>query len=353
MIGTTLAHYEILEKLGEGGMGVVYRARDQLLDRLVAIKVLPENKVGDDDRLRRFAQEARTASALNHPNIITIHDIACDGTTQYIVMEYVRGKTLDHLIPHKGMRLGEVLKIGIQVAEAVAAAAEAGVVHRDLKPGNIMVSESGLVKVVDFGLAKLASRTEVLSEQSSTLAMSGETAHTQDGAILGTLSYMSPEQAEGKPADGRSDIFSFGAVLYEMVTGQQAFGGTTKMSKLSAVIREEPKLPSTMAVGTPRDLEKIIARCLRKDPERRFQHMSDVRVALVELKEESESGTLTSPVTPRKRTGAKWIFATAGMVMLISGASVVWIRERPAAPAAELESRIVPFISSGSATNPK
>src|SRR5215471_4113052 len=223
MTGKTIAHYEILEKLGEGGMGVVYKARDTRLNRLVALKVLPADKLGDEDRMRRFAQEARTASALNHPNIITIHDIASEAGVQFIVMEYVASKTLDQIIPRKGMRLAEALKVAVQMADALAAASLAGVIHRDIKPGNVMVSDSGHVKVLDFGLAKLSERA-VSAEQATATIVAGdaERPRTREGVVIGTVSYMSPEQAEGKPLDSRSDIFSFGSVLYEMVTGQRA-----------------------------------------------------------------------------------------------------------------------------------
>ena len=235
MIGKTISHYQILEKLGEGGMGVVYKARDTHLDRLVAIKVLPAEKVADPERKRRFVQEAKAASALNHPNIITIYDIDQTDGVDFIAMEYVAGKTLDQRIPRKGLRLNETLKLAMQMADALAKAHSAGIIHRDLKPSNVMVTEDGLVKVLDFGLAKL---TEVERDEEGTRTT---LLQTEEGAIVGTVSYMSPEQAEGKKVDARSDIFSFGAVLYEMVTGQKAFQGESKMSTLMAVLKQEPK----------------------------------------------------------------------------------------------------------------
>src|SRR5262245_41032586 len=227
MIGKTIAHYQILEKLGEGGMGVVYKARDTHLDRLVALKVLPPDKVADPERKRRFMQEAKAASALKHPNIITIHDIASENGIDFIVMEYVQGKTLDAMVPRKGLRLNDTLKLSIQMADALAKAHSAGIIHRDLKPTNVMVTDDGLVKVLDFGLAKL---TEVSDSGDDRTLQS----HTDEGTIVGTVSYMSPEQAEGKKVDARSDVFSFGSVLYEMATGQQAFHGDSKMSTLAA-----------------------------------------------------------------------------------------------------------------------
>jgi eukaryotic-like serine/threonine-protein kinase len=205
MIGKTISHYRIIEKLGEGGMGVVYKASDIHLDRFVAIKVLPAEKVADPERKRRFVQEAKAASALNHPNIITIYDIDQSNGVDFMAMEYVAGKTLDLQIPRKGLRLNEALKYAVQIADALEAAHAAGIIHRDLKPGNVMVSEGGGVKVLDFGLAKLIDKHEI-SEFEKTLQTDGDR-HTDEGTILGTVSYMSPEQAEAKKVDGRSDIF--------------------------------------------------------------------------------------------------------------------------------------------------
>ena len=215
LLGQQLGSYQILSLLGAGGMGVVYKARDTRLKRSVAIKVLPADQVSDPERKRRFIQEARAASALNHPNIITIYDIGSEGGIDFIVMEYVAGKTLDQLIPRKGLRLNETLKLAIQMADALAKAHSAGIIHRDLKPTNVMVTDDGLVKVLDFGLAKL---TEVENDEGGTRTTQLQ---TEEGTIVGTVSYMSPEQAEGKKVDARSDIFSFGSVLYEMVTGQK------------------------------------------------------------------------------------------------------------------------------------
>ncbi|MCP5116282.1 MAG: serine/threonine protein kinase, partial [bacterium] len=221
MVGTRIAHFKILEKLGEGGMGVVYKARDTHLDRLVAIKVLPPEKVASPERKRRFVQEAKSASALNRPNIITVHDISSENGIDFIVMEYVAGKTLDELIPRNGMRLGDVLRYSVQIADALAKAHSASIVHRDLKPGNIMVSEDGLVKVLDFGLAKLTEPETAGAEgPTQTIKAPSSGPHTEEGTILGTVSYMSPEQAEGRKVDARSDIFSTGSVLYEMITGR-------------------------------------------------------------------------------------------------------------------------------------
>jgi serine/threonine protein kinase len=209
---------------------VVYQARDTHLDRLVAIKVLPPERVADPERKARFVQEAKAASALNHPNIIHIYDIGADAGVDFMAMEYVAGKTLDQLIPRQGMRLNDALKMAVQIADALARAHAAGIIHRDLKPANVMVDEHGVVKVLDFGLAKL---TETVAQASACETVTAGV-KTEEGTIVGTAAYMSPEQAEGKKLDARSDIFSFGAVLYEMVTGQRAFRGDSKMSTLAA-----------------------------------------------------------------------------------------------------------------------
>src|SRR5713226_5606132 len=261
MKGRTLLHYELLDKLGEGGMGAVWQARDTHLNRIVAIKTLPADKVADPQRKRRFIQEAQAASALNHPNIVTIYDINSDNGVDFIVMELVRGKTLGELISRRGMRLSELLSYAIQTADALSKAHAAGIVHRDLKPGNIMVTEEGRVKVLDFGLAKLTEPAPPgEDEETRTIPPA-----TEDGTIVGTIAYMSPEQAEGKPVDARSDIFSLGAVLYEMASGARAFQGSSKLSTLTAILRENPKPPSELAAGVPHELDRIVARCLRKD----------------------------------------------------------------------------------------
>src|SRR5580658_9635648 len=220
MVGRTILQYQFLEKLGAGGMGEIFKAQDTRLNRFVAIKVLTSAATGDPDRRRRFIQEAQAASALNHPNIITIHDIVSDGGTDFMVMEFISGKTLVDLIPKGGLRVSQVLKYSVQMADALQAAHNAGIVHRDLKPANVMVTDSGLVKVLDFGLAKLADRGPLtLSGPNDPTQTIADAPLTVEGSIIGTVSYMSPEQAQGKKVDTRSDIFSFGVVLYEMVTG--------------------------------------------------------------------------------------------------------------------------------------
>ena len=224
MIGKSLGQYEISAKLGAGGMGVVWKARDTRLDRFVAVKTLPVEKLADPERKRRFAYEAKSASALNHPNIVHIYEIAEANGVQFIAMEYVCGKALDHLIGRNGLRVTEALKYAVEIADALAAAHSVGIIHRDLKPSNIMVTEGGLVKVLDFGLAKLV-ETETGKSGESAAATEPERPRTEEGALVGTTAYMSPEQAEGKKLDARTDIFSFGSVLYEMITGRRAFPG--------------------------------------------------------------------------------------------------------------------------------
>src|SRR6266478_945648 len=312
--GSRHGPYEILEKLGAGGMGEVYKARDPRLNRLVALKILPtaavqlkpdaagawrwENRPPPDaEQRRRFLQEAQLASSLQHPNIVTIYEINTYDGVDTIVMELVRGRSLDEAIPRKGMRLGESLRYAVQIADALAAAHAAGIVHRDLKPGNIMITPEGAVKVLDFGLAKLAEaapQQQPPSEEDETRTQRVEV-KTEDGAIRGSAPYMSPEQAEAKNIDARSDIFSFGAILYEMLTGQRAFQGESKMSTVAAVLNLEPKPIAQIVEGVPRELERLITRCLSKDLSKRAQHMADVKLAIEGLMEDSQSGALEAP----------------------------------------------------------
>jgi eukaryotic-like serine/threonine-protein kinase len=345
LVGQQLGSYQILSLLGTGGMGVVYKARDTRLNRSVAIKVLPADKVSDPERKRRFIQEARAASALNHPNIITIYDIGSAGGSDFIVMEHVAGKTLDQRIPRKGMKVNEALKLAIKMAAALAKAHSAGIIHRDLKPTNVMVTEDGLVKILDFGVAKL---TEVESIEGETRTLQGAHASsvpslTEEGMIIGTVSYMSPEQAEGKKVDARSDIFSFGAVLYEMVTGQKAFQGDSKVSTLAAILNKNPKPVIEINPGVPRELDRIINHCLRKDPARRFQHMDDVKVELGELKEESDSGKLAGAPQVVRPTRRRWVWAGSAFFVVAIAVGVWLFRGTDKKPAAAPE--VVPLTS--------
>ena len=316
MTGKTLLHYEILQKLGEGGMGIVYKARDTHLDRFVAIKFLSP-KAFDPTRRARFVTEAKAASALQHPNIVTIHDIVRAGDQDFIVMEYVDGKTLEEWIGRRGLKVNEAVRLAIETADALARAHGAGIVHRDLKPSNLMVDKHGHVKVVDFGLAKLAEGGP--GGDGPTLSLRPR---TEEGTIVGTVSYMSPEQAEGRLVDARSDIFSFGAVLYEMLAGRRAFAGDSRMSTLAAILNRDP---APLPDDVPAELQRTVMRCLRKDPARRWQSIADVKVALEDIKEETDSGKLT-PVTRTARR--RWRPAVFGafslLAMLVAGS--MWYR---------------------------
>ena len=331
MIGQTLGHFEILEKLGEGGMGVVYKAWDAHLDRPVALKLLRRDEGTDHDHHVRFVQEARTASALNHPAIVTVHDIAQHDGVDFIVMEFVAGQTLDRVISRRGLSLNDTIEYGIQIADALAAAHAAGIVHRDLKPSNVIVTEGGRVRILDFGLAKLIDRPALgASAEGPTRAHAAQL--TAQGMIVGTVAYMSPEQAEGKVVDARTDIFSFGSMLYEMVTGQRAFHGDSPLSTLTAVLREEPKALSHIRADVPQELERVITRCLRKDRGRRWQAMSDIRVALQELKEEADSGVQAAGAAPLSRPRRALMAVAVLSLVVVAGAMgvLVW-RNRSAA----------------------
>jgi serine/threonine protein kinase len=338
MIGQTFLHYRILEKIGEGGMGAVYKAQDTHLDRIVAVKVLPAEKVADADRKQRFVQEAKTASSLNHPNIVVVHDIASDGGHDFIVMEYVEGKTLDQLIGRKGIKLNEALGYAVQIADGLAKAHAAGIVHRDLKPTNVMVTGEGRVKILDFGLAKLTEDVQAGDIGPTMTLGRPEKPQTEEGFILGTVAYMSPEQAEGKKVDSRSDVFSFGSVLYEMLTGQKAFHQESRIATLAAILKEEPKPAAELNEALPPDIEQVLARCLRKDPQRRWQNMSDLRVVLQDLKEDSESGKLRAPQAAVGRR-SKRPFVWVGLAsMVLAAAILLWIflPRKPAAPEYEI-----------------
>ena len=337
MIGQTLDHYRIESKLGEGGMGVVYKARDTHLDRAVAIKVLPADKVADPGRKQRFVQEAKAASALNHPNIVTIYDIRYQDGTDFIVMEYIEGQTLDDLIARKAIRSVQALKYAVQIADALAKAHGAGILHRDLKPSNIMVNDEGLIKVLDFGLAKLLEPADSSSDATTLTARS----LTEEGAVVGTAAYMSPEQAEGRNLDGRSDIFSFGSVLYEMITGRRPFTGDSRLSILAKILNENPTPPRQLDVSIPPELEKIILRCLRKDPARRYQTMADLKVALQDVEEESGSGKQVQQVPSRRR----WAWAALLPVVLVAGIFTWWAWRTSRAPESTKPLRAVPLTA--------
>jgi eukaryotic-like serine/threonine-protein kinase len=284
MIGKTLSHYQVTEKLGAGGMGEVYLAQDTQLRRKVALKLLPAQFTKDEDRLRRFEQEAYAASALNHPNIITMYEIGQVGDSHFIATEFIDGQTLRQQMTSR-MRLTEALDVVIQVATALAAAHAAGILHRDVKPENVMLRPDGLVKVLDFGLAKLAERS---SPRTSTEAPTAAQIDTDPGTVMGTAQYMSPEQARGLKVDGRTDVFSLGVVLYEMVAGRAPFDGATAADLIISIVEKEPAPLSRYSPGIPAELQRIVSKALRKDREARYQTVKDLLIDLKSLREELE-----------------------------------------------------------------
>ena len=316
--GARLGPYEIESRLGAGGMAEVWKARDTRLGRPVAIKI------SRTEFSRRFELEARTVAALNHPHICTLYDVG----PNYLVMEYIEGKPLQESIPRKGLPLSDALNYAGQIADALAAAHTAGIVHRDLKPGNIVVTPEGILKVVDFGLARVALPEFPKPDDPNPLTAKGE--------IVGTVSYMSPEQAEGKNVDARSDVFSFGSVLYEMLTGARAFHGASLASTLAEIIHVDPRPASEIAGPLPRDLETLLTRCLRKDPARRWQSMADVKVALLDLKEDSAARRLVVSSPPPERgldrfAGSRvipWTLAAAAIVAAVALA-VLYFGQQP------------------------
>jgi hypothetical protein len=305
-------------------MGEVYRARDVRLGRSVAIKVLPQEVAFDADRLRRFEQEARAASSLNHPNIVTVYDIGECDSISFLATELVEGKTLAEVLISGALPVRSVLEIGIQIADGLAAAHEAGIVHRDLKPGNVMVTRDGAAKILDFGLAKQTSRSGSIGTASSTAA----TPETEPGHVMGTTGYMSPEQASGEPLDFRSDQFSFGSVLYELTTGRRAFRGKTHIDTLAAILNEEPEPIARIDPKVPAPLRWIIERCLAKDPERRYQSTRDLARELSALKEHigELSGAAAVGKPSRHRRLAR-LALIAAFVVIIVGVWVVLARQ--------------------------
>src|SRR5215471_9842990 len=330
--GARLGPYEIVGPLGVGGMGEVYRARDSKLKRQVALKVLPGELAGHPERCARLQHEAEVLAALNHPNIATIYGAEDSAGTVALVMELVEGRPLNEKIRAKGMPLSDVLKLAIQIASGLEAAHKVGIVHRDLKPSNVMVTPTDVVKLVDFGLAKTPEADRPAPEEIETI---GANPRTEEGQILGTVVYMSPEQAQGKPVDARSDVFSFGTLLYEMLTGTKPFQGENRISTMSAILQQDPKpLAESTTTPLPHEAERIVLRCLRKDPDRRFQTASDLRLALEDLKEDSSTGRLgpiPSAAFPARST---WPLAavTAAIVAIVAGASYWFLRPRPPAP---------------------
>jgi serine/threonine protein kinase/Tfp pilus assembly protein PilF len=319
MVGRTISHYEITEKLGEGGMGVVYKARDSHLERFVALKVLPPDRVSDPERKRRFVREAKAASALNHPNIVTIYDIDSADGIHFIAMEYIAGHTLDALIPSQGMPIREAADCAAQMADALAKAHSAGITHRDLKPANIMVTENRLVKILDFGLAKLVEPRGAIADEvtRSMKSLTGE------GRIIGTLPYMSPEQAQGKELDHRTDIFSLGVVFYQMATGERPFRAPNWVAMLQQILNSPTPSPKALRPHLPEAVERIVFRATAKNREERYQSMAEMSSDLHSLKEGPESAAVATVRPPRSRLNRLVRRRTASLAALAALAVVL------------------------------
>jgi len=328
--GTRLGPYEIVAPLGAGGMGEVYRARDTRLDRTVAVKVLPEHLADTPDARERFDREARAISSLNHPHICVLHDVGHQGSTDYLVMEYLEGETLGKRIERGPLPAAELLRIAIEIADALEKAHRQGILHRDLKPGNIMLTKSG-AKLMDFGLAKATTPPAVDLSSSPTVSQPAPADARREpltarGTIVGTFQYMAPEQIEGKETDARSDIFSFGAVLYEMATGKKAFEGKSQASLIAAILEREPPPISTLQPMSPPALDRVVKTCLAKDPDERFQTAHDLKLQLQWIGEGGSQAGVPAPVAAHRKTRerAAWVAAAVFLILAGAAAAAYW-----------------------------
>src|SRR6266542_3608303 len=333
--GARLGPYEILGAVGAGGMGEVYKARDTRLERTVAVKVLPQHLSASDEGRQRFEREAKAISQLSHPHICALYDVGREGEIEFLVMEYLEGVTLSERLARGPVPLEQALRYGIEIADALDKAHRQGIVHRDLKPGNVMVTKSG-VKLLDFGLAKLRQGgSEPLASRLSALATRG-TPLTAEGTILGTLQYMAPEQLEGREADGRTDIFAFGAVLYEMATGRRAFSGQSQASLIAAILEREPEPVSAVEPMTPAALDRVVKTCLAKDPEERWQTANDIGVQLRWILEGRSQADVVTPVAAHRKNRERAAWTVSGLLLLALAGSLAALfrigRPEPAAP---------------------